>query len=145
MLVDISSDKGSVSNCRHRVNGVCTKIYIFKMSTLSDRLRELRGATSQVEMARVLGIQRTQWIKYENGTTVPSADMLANICRAHAVSSDWLLGLPTRSAAPALNAPNNSGAIAIGNGASATIGESRACAKCPYKKKLKALEKAFAK
>ena len=65
------------------------------MSILSDRLRQLRGTTSQAEMARQLGIQRPQWIKYENGTTSPGAEMLSKICRVHAVSADWLLGLPT--------------------------------------------------
>ena len=65
------------------------------MSILSDRLRQLRGTSSQAEMARQLGIQRPQWIKYENGTTSPGAEMLSKICRVHAVSADWLLGLPT--------------------------------------------------
>ena len=63
------------------------------MSILSDRLRELRGDTSQAEMARQLKMQRPQWIKYETGKTVPGADILAEICRVHACSADWLLGL----------------------------------------------------
>lgn len=113
------------------------------MSEFSERLKELRGTESQSSFAEAIGINRVQYAKYESGKNLPSIDVLANICRAHAVSSDWLLGLPTRSAAPALYAPNNTGAIAIGG--DAIIGESRACAKCPYKKKLKALEKAFAK
>lgn len=92
-------------------------------------------------MAEAIGIKQNAWARYESGGALPGVDILTRICRAHAVSSDWLLGLPTRSAAPALNASNNTGAIAIGNGASATIGESSSCAKCPYKKKLKQLEK----
>lgn len=63
------------------------------MSKLSDKLKELRGETSQAEMARQLGIQRSQWIRYENGKNVPSADMLSHICHIHACSADWLLGL----------------------------------------------------
>lgn len=70
------------------------------MSDLSDRLRQLRGPTSQAEMARLLEIPRTQWIRYENGQNSPSAEMLAKICRAHAVSADWLLGLSNNGNTP---------------------------------------------
>jgi len=63
------------------------------MSNISDRLKQLRGPTSQAEMARQLEIPRTQWIRYENGQNSPSAEMLAKICRIHAVSADWVLGL----------------------------------------------------
>lgn len=70
------------------------------MSILSDRLRQLRGDTPQTEMARQLGIQRTQWIKYETGTTSPGAEILERICRVHACSANWLLGLPERSGPP---------------------------------------------
>lgn len=68
------------------------------MSNLSDRLKELRGSTSQTEMARQLCIPRTQWIRYETGKNSPSAEMLEKICRIHAVSADWLLGLDAKSA-----------------------------------------------
>lgn len=111
-----------------------------KMSELSDRLRELRGATSQAEMARELDMPRQQWINYERGKNMPGAEIIAKICRAHSCSADWLLGLPTRGG---VVAPNNSGAIAIGGSASVTIGESPLCSKCPYKRKLKAIERAL--
>lgn len=70
------------------------------MSNLSDRLKQLRGPTSQAEMARQLEIPRTQWIRYENGQNSPSAEMLERICRTHAVSADWLLGLDDQSGEP---------------------------------------------
>lgn len=125
---------GSVSNRRHAVNGVCIKIYKKFMSVLSDRLRELRGDTSQVEMARQLGIQRTQWIKYETGTTAPGSDILAKICRAHACSADWLLGLKD-SAALSVHAGDGA-AVAIGANAKANAAAKSAadCRSCPYKK-----------
>lgn len=63
------------------------------MSVLSDRLKELRGATSQTEMATALNMKYQQWARYEKGSVAPGADILANICRVHAVSADWLLGL----------------------------------------------------
>lgn len=71
------------------------------MSVLSERLRELRGNSTQSEMARQLGMARPQWIRYENGESVPGADTLEKICRTHACSADWLLGLDNlRSATP---------------------------------------------
>jgi len=70
------------------------------MSNLSDRLKQLRGPTSQAEMARQLEIPRTQWIRYENGQNSPSAEMLERICRTHAVSADWLLGLDDQRGEP---------------------------------------------
>lgn len=63
------------------------------MSVLSDRLRELRGATSQAEMARQLNMKQPQWARYESGASSPSVELLATICRVHACSADWLLGI----------------------------------------------------
>ena len=72
------------------------------MSVLSERLKELRGSQSQTEMATALGIKYQQWAKYERGEVSPGAEILKQICLAHACSADWLLGLPERgkSAAP---------------------------------------------
>ncbi|MBR2920310.1 MAG: helix-turn-helix transcriptional regulator [Kiritimatiellae bacterium] len=119
--------------------------YRKNMSILGDRLRELRGATSQSEMARELEMARPQWIRYENGTSIPGADILEKICRVHACSADWLLGLkdnaPTVSAGPGA-------AVAIGSHAKATSNSKLStpasltpnCTKCPHLKKLKKLE-----
>ena len=63
------------------------------MSVLSERLKELRGTSSQSEMAAALNMKYQQWARYEKGEVAPGADILANICRTHAVSADWLLGL----------------------------------------------------
>lgn len=63
------------------------------MSVLSERLKELRGSQSQSEMAAALNMKYQQWARYEKGEVAPGADILANICRVHAVSADWLLGL----------------------------------------------------
>ena len=82
-------------------------------------------------MARALGIQRTQWIKYENGITVPGADILANICRVHACSADWLLGIERRSASVTVNGSGN--VVAAGTGAKAAKTVCKDCAKCPHK------------
>ncbi len=80
------------------------------MSVLSERLKELRGTTSQSEMAAALNMKYQQWARYEKGVVAPGADILAEICRVHAVSADWLLGLSdvrgksvTKPPAPTVN------------------------------------------
>lgn len=75
------------------------------MSVLSERLKELRGATSQSEMAAALNMKYQQWARYEKGIVAPGADILANICRTHAVSADWLLGLNDDRSAPTAKPP----------------------------------------
>ena len=75
------------------------------MSVLSERLKELRGATSQSEMASALNMKYQQWARYEKGVVSPGADILANICRVHAVSADWLLGLTDERAVSAAKPP----------------------------------------
>ena len=125
------------------------------MSLLSERLKELRGLTSQSEMARQLGMPRPQWIRYETGKNVPGSDILEKICRYHACSADWLLGLKDRGGS--INAGAGA-AIAVGANARATSrttnyqppttntpGAMPACSKCPHLKKLKKLEALLSK
>ena len=104
------------------------------MTGLSDRLRALRGETSQAEMARQLEMPRQQWINYEIGKNAPGADIIARICRAHACSADWLLGLKD-SAALSVRAGDGA-AVAIGANAKANAAAKGAadCRTCPYKK-----------
>ena len=113
-------------------------------------MRELRGPTSQSEMARQLNMQRPQWIRYETGKSVPGADILATICRVHACSADWLLGLDVRGKSAAQVKTGNNSAVAIGANARATVrgtfaaqGERSDCAGCPYKEKMKEFEAFF--
>lgn len=109
------------------------------MSILSERLKELRGQSSQREMAEAIGIKYQAWARYESGEVAPGAEILANICRAHAVSADWLLGIE-RGGNTVIASGKNSVAIS-GHNNSVGLGESAACSKCPYKKKLMKLEK----
>lgn len=86
---------------------------------------------------------RTQWIKYENGTTSPGADTILKICTVHAVSADWLLGLD-RPSAKTLQVNGSGNAVATGPGARATVqsdASPTACRTCPYRRKLAKLEK----
>lgn len=146
-LVTVNAD--IVSNQIQSVNGVSLKKYRCDMNILGNRLKELRGETSQSEMARQLGMARPQWIRYENGDSLPGADILERICRVHACSADWLLGLKDHDGTVRAGA---GAAVAIGANARATSrttvaapGEMPACSKCPHLKKLKKLEEILKK
>ena len=104
----------------------------------SERLKELRGPSSQAEMARQLNMKQQQYARYEKGITVPGIDVLELICRIHACSSDWLLGLKDHGGSVSVNAGSGA-AVAIGTGARASAAEAKKaapaadCRKCPYK------------
>ena len=126
------------------------------MSILSERLKELRGSSSQKEMASAVGIKWNAWARYERGEVSPGAEILANICRVHACSADWLLGLDDKSshgenisvrAAPgsmAINVSHNKIGGAVGP-ISLKGATPPSCRTCPHLKKLKALEKVLNK
>jgi hypothetical protein len=88
-------------------------------------------------------MKQPQWARYESGASVPGADIIERICRIHACSADWLLGLsnkaPTVSAGPGAAVAVGANARATAN-TIATSGESPVCKKCPHLKKLKKLE-----
>lgn len=108
------------------------------MSIFSDRLKELRGPESQASFATAIGVNRVQYAKYESGKNAPSIDVLAAICRIHACSADWLLGLKDHGGSVSVNAGSGA-AVAIGTGAKASAGAAKKaapvadCRKCPYK------------
>ena len=108
------------------------------MSIFSDRLKELRGPESQASFATAIGVNRVQYAKYESGKNAPSIDVLAAICRIHACSADWLLGLNDHGGSVSVNAGSGA-AVAIGTGARASAAEAKKaapaadCRKCPYK------------
>lgn len=101
------------------------------MGTFSERLRELRGTESQASFAASIGVNRVQYAKYESGQNSPSIELLKRICEAHdGVTADWLLGLPKSAAQTAAKTAAES----------AAAGSLPACAKCPFKEKVKAFE-----
>ena len=110
------------------------------MSTFAERLKELRGPESQASFAGTIGINKIQYAKYEGGKNAPSIDVLTRICRAHACSADWLLGLSDKSS-PNIATHGSNSPVVTGSHNSVTLGESLQCSKCPYKKKLKGIEK----
>ncbi len=102
------------------------------MSVISDRLRELRGSSSQSEMARAVNVKQQNWARWESGVVTPSAEMIATICRVHACSSDWLLGLrDAGSETPKLPAAK---ATSPSPAAPTAPGSLPQCAKCEHRK-----------
>ena len=115
------------------------------MSIFSERLKELRGTESQASFATAVGLNRVQYAKYENGTNTPSVEALERICRVHACSADWLLGLKDNahsvSAGPGAAVAIGSHARATSNSKLSTLNSPAPnCPKCPHLKKLKQLE-----
>ena len=88
------------------------------MSVFATRLKELRGAESQASFAAALGVNRVQYAKYESGANSPSVDILERICRAHACSADWLLGLRDDSSSADL--PHHGGSATRAEGVNPT-------------------------
>ena len=96
-------------------------------------------------MAEAIGIKWNAWARYEAGGTQPGAEIITKICRVHAVSADWLLGLKEveNRRGDFLSVKATSGGIAIGGVgnrvsgtivASGDVGHGPACRSCPYKK-----------
>ena len=59
-----------------------------------NTLKELRVSKGlyQKDVAKVLGVDRTTYVKYENGNSEPNLDMLVAIADFFDVSTDYLLG-----------------------------------------------------
>ena len=95
------------------------------MEHFCDRLKEVRGAKSQAEIARMLGVKQQNWARWENGVVVPGAETLHHICATFHISADWLLGLPERGASAQVTAGDGA-AVAIGSG-TATSSNCRDC------------------
>ena len=95
------------------------------MKHFCDRLKEVRGAKSQAEIARMLGVKQQNWARWENGVVFPGAETLHHICTTFHISADWLLGLPVRSDTTRVTAGDGA-AVSIGSG-SATASNCRDC------------------
>ena len=71
-------------------------------------------------------MKQPQWARYESGASLPSIDILATICRTHACSADWLLGLPERGGSATAR---GIGAVAV-VGSNATVSTGGDCSRC---------------
>jgi transcriptional regulator with XRE-family HTH domain len=61
------------------------------LEAIGFRIRELRGAMLQEELAAYLGISQGQLSKIERGKLAPTAEMLVRLVEKFGKSSDWIL------------------------------------------------------
>ncbi|WP_034757852.1 helix-turn-helix domain-containing protein [Rossellomorea vietnamensis] len=59
---------------------------------LTKRLKNLRGKTTQEEVAGRIGISRARYSHYENGRSEPDTEILNKLADYYDVSVDYLLG-----------------------------------------------------
>ena len=66
---------------------------------LNERIKELRIARnmSQVELAHRLNVTKQSVSNWENDNIQPSIEMLIKLSRVFSVSTDYLLGLESRT------------------------------------------------
>lgn len=69
------------------------------MNHVGERIKELRNAKrmTQHEFAERINVTKSTVSAYENGTRLPSYDVLIKIARLFKVSTDHLLGYSTKS------------------------------------------------
>ena len=84
-------------------------------------------------------MKQPQWARYESGVSSPSIELLTKICRVHACSADWLLGLKDHNDGISIQEIKAVGgsAVAIGNHTTAKVvhpSPATNCKTCPYKK-----------
>ena len=61
------------------------------MNPIQERLRLVRGSTTQAEFASLNGLPLSTYSRYERGTTTPDLDFLQSLCVKFDVSPAWLL------------------------------------------------------
>ena len=64
------------------------------METFSEKLKQLRNGVnlSQKEVAQKLGVTRSAYANYEQGTREPDFETLKKICFLFDCTSDYLIG-----------------------------------------------------
>lgn len=69
------------------------KLDIDRLESFGERLKELRTQKkmSQTQLADMVGLRYAHISRYENGGSLPSAEMLMKLSQALAVSTDYLL------------------------------------------------------
>lgn len=65
----------------------------------NKRIKLLREANklSQVELAEQIGVKKQTISNWENDNILPSIDMLIKVCNFFNVSSDYMLGLDSKT------------------------------------------------
>jgi len=58
---------------------------------IEDRLRQIRGGTSQVEFGKALGVHQNVVSRYERGAVRPPIEYLVLMARHGDVTLDWII------------------------------------------------------
>lgn len=58
---------------------------------IGARLMAIRGALSQTEFGKKVGMQQNSLSRYERGERIPDAEVVSQVCRACGVSPTWLI------------------------------------------------------
>lgn len=66
---------------------------MYNATLIGERIKKLRGNTSQEKCAQALGISRGALSFYENGDRKPDAEILYKMCKYFSVSADYLIGI----------------------------------------------------
>jgi transcriptional regulator with XRE-family HTH domain len=61
------------------------------MKTFGERLKFLRGKTSQAELSALFGIRQTTLSNYERGRNEPSYELVKAICSHFGVNIEWFM------------------------------------------------------
>ena len=114
MLPD-SAPRGNVASSRSSLSATLFQKVVevnpknhINMKIFPERLRLLRGSTSQEDMGRKYGFTQSAYAKWEAGRAEPKFDVLTKICKEYSVSSDWLLGLTDERACVSVTATGSS-------------------------------------
>ncbi|MGD6847257.1 helix-turn-helix domain-containing protein [Rossellomorea aquimaris] len=78
---------------------------------LTKRLKNLRGKTTQEEVAGRIGISRARYSHYENGRSEPDTETLNKLADFYDVSVDYLLGRTDDPNETLNNKGNNSSSL----------------------------------
>ena len=114
-------------------------------ATVLKERRQALGLTT-TQCAEMLGVTQPAWNQWELGLREPKFERLRDICRVLDVSSDALLEISLSPRASHSVVASGHAVVAVGRNARASSISHAApvapsCAKCPYKRKLSALEK----
>ena len=60
---------------------------------IGEKLRFLRGQSSQASIAKLMGVSQPCWQAWETDKREPNITTIRDICRKMNCSADWLLGV----------------------------------------------------
>jgi transcriptional regulator with XRE-family HTH domain len=67
------------------------RLELLPVSSIAERLLQLRGKTRQGDFAATLGINPNTLRGYESGRALPNQEVMEKICRVFSVNPAWLL------------------------------------------------------